>query len=493
MYGTIDITTWNDRKFRALSAPPPCAQVLWLYLLAPADRIVIPGLLPAGEATIAEKLRWPIDATRAAFAEILAQGMAETDPSGPLIWLPNALRYAPRPNPNIVEGWGKKGWASVPECALKHKAWRAMREDMRARGDGFLAAFDRGFPEPSSEQVGAPVPPNHRRKVARKVTAKVQGEGSPPTSTGTTPLNTGGEQEQEQEQKRLAGLSAQAREQPASDPATPAVDCRADLVGFSGVPVDAPGFSDATQPAGPPEPPRGAGEGGKSTDSAEEHRRSPVAEPTAAQGIARPMRAATPRFDDDLPRRPLVIQDNAVPGALGTLGTEFRTGFEEGLGHGVVIAKAGEEQRVATALEALLAVIGMARALEICLETAMLRRRVPGGDPGALAWCLQVLEPHRHARPAPEARPAGCPEFARLRAAFRGKVLPRIYERWFADLDGLRVGDELEIYAPDQGHRDFLVEHHLAWMQDLANECPDPLQLRIEVREQPPLAAAGGA
>jgi hypothetical protein len=214
----------------------------------------------------------------------------------------------------------------------------------------------------------------------------------------------------------------------------------------------------------------------------------------APEGTGSPARKAA-RPPDDLPVRRLAVEDYDE---LGPLGSEFRARIEAELGHGIAVASAGDEPRVRDELEALLGLpwVGVDRAVEWVVSTARVRRKRPGGEPGSVAWCLKVLETMRDQRPAaaraPE-RPAGCPDWARIRTAIRGQVLPRIYDRWWADLDGLRVGDALEVYAPDAFHRDFVEDNYGAWLQELADELlPEPLKVRLEVVEQPPLAAGAG-
>ena len=41
---------WGDKSFRELSAPQPCGQALWIYLLTGPHTTPLPGLFMAGEA-----------------------------------------------------------------------------------------------------------------------------------------------------------------------------------------------------------------------------------------------------------------------------------------------------------------------------------------------------------------------------------------------------------------------------------------------------------
>ncbi len=214
-YGKIDVSMWGDRKFRALSGPAPNAQTLWTYLLAPRERLAIPGLIPVGVATLAESLRWPVEATRACFDELVAMEMAEIDPDGPLIRLPNAIHHNLPENPNVVKGWGKR-WGEVPECALKHKAWASLKQVIDALPTKetakvtFAAAFAESFPEPGTEPY-----PQRSSQPSLKRSRKRSEERHPTPSPEPSPKPWGKqEQEQEQEQEAAAAARAPARVEP---------------------------------------------------------------------------------------------------------------------------------------------------------------------------------------------------------------------------------------------------------------------------------------
>ncbi len=63
-YSKIETRMWNDAKFRALSAPPPCGQFLWVFLITGEHITSIPGLWRVGEAQAAEILGWTIEGFR---------------------------------------------------------------------------------------------------------------------------------------------------------------------------------------------------------------------------------------------------------------------------------------------------------------------------------------------------------------------------------------------------------------------------------------------
>jgi hypothetical protein len=344
-YGTIDVTIWNDRKFRSLSSPPPCAQVLWLYLLAPRERILIPGLIPAGVATIAESLRWPLEATQAAFAEIEAQGMASFDPSGPLIWLPNALKFN-TPNTNQVKGWGK-AWAEVPECPLKRKAWGELRTSIHALGEAFAKAFDAAFPEPSDGRFAEPspvtLPRNPSMKGSRKASRKASGKGS-----GNGSGEGWGEQNQKQDQEQKLARSAQAREGEASSDVSAGKPPE-----LEPAPVVQP--PNATEPSAVPVPPRGSREGG----------------------------------DDEPPRRPMLLVDDTE---LAPDAAEVRGRIEAGLGRRLLVATPGRETETRARFEAQVELLGPDLVVAVCLEVAKRLWDSKHEQVVSLAYFLPALE-----------------------------------------------------------------------------------------------------
>jgi len=138
---------WGDAKFRALSAPPPNARDLWVYLVTGPHNGVIPGLFAGGEAALAEALEWPLEAFRECFAEISAKGMAKADWKARLVWLPNAARHNLPASPNVVVGWGK-AFDELPECALKREAFAGLQATLGAMPEGFRKAFRKAFGKP---------------------------------------------------------------------------------------------------------------------------------------------------------------------------------------------------------------------------------------------------------------------------------------------------------------------------------------------------------
>jgi hypothetical protein len=108
---------WADAKVVSLSKPQPNAQTLWVHLLAGEQTEIIPGVCRIGEAAFAEQLGWSVEGLRKPFGELFRLGMVKVDWTARLVWVPNALRWNPPDNPNVVKSW-REPWRHVPECEL---------------------------------------------------------------------------------------------------------------------------------------------------------------------------------------------------------------------------------------------------------------------------------------------------------------------------------------------------------------------------------------
>ncbi|EGP2909058.1 hypothetical protein IW873_005016, partial [Salmonella enterica subsp. enterica serovar Muenster] len=151
-YRKIEVQMWGDRKFRALSALPPCGQGLWLYLLTNVNTGPIPGLFRAGRAAMSEELGWSLEDFDKAFQEVFDQGMVKADFSARVIWIPNAIKHNRPESPNVVISWGKE-IDLIPECALKNEAITALYKHMqlidsesyKPEKRSYSAAFEKVF------------------------------------------------------------------------------------------------------------------------------------------------------------------------------------------------------------------------------------------------------------------------------------------------------------------------------------------------------------
>lgn len=154
-YRTLDTRTWGDARFRALSAPGPSGQVLWLYLLLGPHVTALPGLFVAGEMALAEALGWPIAGLRKCFGELHQQGMAKADWRCRVVYLPNAIKYNPPQNRNQLVGW-RKLWDEIPECPLKVEAWQSFKSYVDTCCT-IRQVFAELFGEPLAKPFGEPL------------------------------------------------------------------------------------------------------------------------------------------------------------------------------------------------------------------------------------------------------------------------------------------------------------------------------------------------
>lgn len=146
-YSKVSRRVWNDARFRSLSAPAPNGQTLWLRLLTGPELTVIPGVIPAGEAGLAEAIGWDLEGFREAFREVFREGLAEADWKARLIWVPKAIEHNDPESPNVVKSWAI-AWDEVPECDLKSVIWQALHDHMQAKGGAWFTAFSEACPKP---------------------------------------------------------------------------------------------------------------------------------------------------------------------------------------------------------------------------------------------------------------------------------------------------------------------------------------------------------
>lgn len=189
VYSPISRRMWRDAKFLALSAPPPNARDLWIYLLTGPHNTAIPGLWTIGVLGLAEGIGWaPADVDRC-LSELEASGMVVADRTARLLWAPNAIRHHEPQNPNHVLGW-RDAWKLVPECALRERAREALAaylaERDEARGSD---AREAGKPAPAHTfaaalaAVTSPKPPRNH--------GGIHPPNHPPKHDGTIPPTIG--------------------------------------------------------------------------------------------------------------------------------------------------------------------------------------------------------------------------------------------------------------------------------------------------------------
>lgn len=155
-YRKVEVRTWGDEKFRALSPIPPCGQGLWLFLITGPHTGPIPGLFRAGRAAMSEELGWDLEAFDEAFGEAFRQGMVKADFKARVVWVPNAIRHNKPESPNVVRSWAAE-FDLIPECALKTEALEALKVSIHALGEAFAKAFDEAFTKPSAKPSAKPL------------------------------------------------------------------------------------------------------------------------------------------------------------------------------------------------------------------------------------------------------------------------------------------------------------------------------------------------
>lgn len=151
-YRKIHVKMHGDEKFCALSAPLPCGQYLWIYLLTGPQTGPIPGLFRAGEAQLAESLNWPLEGFREAFREVFLEGMAKADWKARLVFIPNAMYYNEPASPNVVKSW-RVEFDELPECELKYQALKQLKAFVEGLGEAFQEAFQEAFAKPLAKTL----------------------------------------------------------------------------------------------------------------------------------------------------------------------------------------------------------------------------------------------------------------------------------------------------------------------------------------------------
>jgi hypothetical protein len=151
-YRKIHLRMWGDAAVRALSAPQPNGQSLWVHLLAGSQTGIVPGLIASSEMGMAGALKWDLEAFRKAFGEASGSGgrkvLAEADWEAGLVWVPNGIKYNPPQSPNVIVSW-QQAWDELPECQLKCKAYLRLRAFTEGMGKGFRDAFEKHIASPS--------------------------------------------------------------------------------------------------------------------------------------------------------------------------------------------------------------------------------------------------------------------------------------------------------------------------------------------------------
>lgn len=176
-YRKVQVRTWSDEKFRALSPIPPCGQGLWLFLVTGPHTGPIPGLFRAGRASMAEELDWDQEAFDKAFQEAFREGMVKADFKARLVWLPNAIKHNRPESPNVVKSWAAE-FDLLPECDLKREAFEALKASVHALGEAFGKAFDEAFGKPSAKPLPKAMANQEQEQEKEPPTPRKRGRGS---------------------------------------------------------------------------------------------------------------------------------------------------------------------------------------------------------------------------------------------------------------------------------------------------------------------------
>lgn len=162
-YRKLEVRTWADENFRALSPLQPSGQALWFFLLTGPQTGPIPGLYRAGRAAMAEELGWTPEEFARAFDELAAKGMAKADFKARLVWLPNALKHNKPESPNVVRSW-RVELDLLPECELKREAIAQIRATVDGLGEPYRQAFDEAMAGTRKATVKPSVKPTRKAK-----------------------------------------------------------------------------------------------------------------------------------------------------------------------------------------------------------------------------------------------------------------------------------------------------------------------------------------
>ena len=165
-YRKVGIRIWNDEKFMAL---PDLTKLQFFFLLTHPSMTSV-GAMRASLAGLAEELHWSHTQFKKRFQRLADDGMADYDPAGPLVVLPNFLKHNPPENPNVVKSWGSL-LDLIPECPLKAA--------LLAQVPAFIATLPKGFrealPEPFRKGMPIPVPeplPEPERTTTARLSAR---------------------------------------------------------------------------------------------------------------------------------------------------------------------------------------------------------------------------------------------------------------------------------------------------------------------------------
>lgn len=188
-YAKVSLRIWSDQDFDSLSKPKPNAQTLLFRLLVSPEKLSVPGLIPIGEAGLAEKLRWPLRAFRRCFRELEQAGIAKADWRAGLIWLVNAVNHNRPENPNVLASW-RVGFDEIPDCDLKYEALQSLEGFVKGLPEPFRKAWQTGRRPPFAKSFPTNSNSNSNSNSVRATHAKpFDGTRGGHLLAGSTPLD----------------------------------------------------------------------------------------------------------------------------------------------------------------------------------------------------------------------------------------------------------------------------------------------------------------
>lgn len=143
-FAKVSVVIWNDLKFHGLSSH---AKLIFLHLLT-TQHLTLLGLVPVQKAAIASACGLSMRQFTAAFEELIEFALIDYDDAG-LVWLHNFFKHNSPDNSNMVLAWGHAS-DLCPECCLKERVLTKAGEYCLKRGDEFLRAYLKVFPEKGS-------------------------------------------------------------------------------------------------------------------------------------------------------------------------------------------------------------------------------------------------------------------------------------------------------------------------------------------------------
>lgn len=152
IYRKVHVKMWSDAKFKRLTPSQPSGQALWIFLITGPATCIVPGVILHGRYALAEMLGWlPEPSTKPfrepfleAFDELLREGLAKASWEHRLVFLPNAIKYNPPANPNVLKGW-RSTLSIVPDCPLKYEILYSIKDHCYQRGRAFIECFNSTF------------------------------------------------------------------------------------------------------------------------------------------------------------------------------------------------------------------------------------------------------------------------------------------------------------------------------------------------------------